>query len=264
MKKSRFGLGLVVVSSVLTLAVPGFSHLVPPAQAQSDSQGDNNIRAAVLNAIKNSQFKGVQVSVKSGIVDLEGTVKDFATKEELDKRVHRIKNVVAVRNKVQVAGAGTIPDQKIQNDIAKKLQYDRVGYGNAFNAIGVNVQNGVATLSGHALGPVAADSALALAARTAGVQDVVDNIQVDPVSPMDDRLRFALYRAIYGFPSLNQYAIDPAQPIRITVVNGHVILDGVVNNQGDKNAAGIRANSVPGVFSVTNNLQVAGQPSEKK
>ena len=139
-----------------------------------------------------------------------------------------------------------------------------MGYGNAFNAITVSVRNGVVTLGGHALGPVAADSALALAARAPGAQDVVNNIQVDPLSPMDDRTRFAVYRAVYGFPSLNKYAINPAQPIRITVVNGHVILNGVVDNQADKNAAGIRANGVPGVFSVTNNLQVASGGEKSK
>jgi osmotically-inducible protein OsmY len=257
MKKVRLSAALVVASSILASGSQVFLAGVPYAYAQGVSS-DNNIRAEVLNAIKKSQYKNVQVSVKNGVVDLEGTVKDFATKEELDKRVHRIKDVAAVRNKVQVQGAGQISDQQIQQQIVKNLQYDRVGYGNAFNAITVNVNNGVATLGGHALGPVAADSALALAARTPGVQDVVNNIQVDPLSPMDNRIRLQVYRAVYGFPSLNKYAIDPAQPIRITVINGHVILSGVVLNQADKNAAGIRANSVPGVFSVTNNLQVAG------
>ena len=80
---------------------------------------------------------------------------------------------------------------------------------------------------------------------------------------MDDRTRSQVYRAIYGYPSLNKYAIDPAQPIRITVVNGNVTLNGVVLNQADKNVAGIRANSVPGVFKVVNNLQVANSSNEK-
>jgi osmotically-inducible protein OsmY len=96
------------------------------------------------------------------------------------------------------------------------------------------------------------------------VKDVVDNIQVDPVSFMDDRIRVQVARAVYGFPALNQYAVDPAKPIRITVMNGHVELDGIVLNQGDKEMAFIRANGVPGVFSVKNNLQVANQPSETK
>jgi osmotically-inducible protein OsmY len=132
-----------------------------------------------------------------------------------------------------------------------------------FNAITVSVNNGVVTLGGHALGPVAKDSALNLAKRTPGVQNVIDKIQVDPVSPMDDALRRRVYRTVYGYPSLNKYALNPANPIRITVINGHVILSGVVDNEADKNTAGIQANTVPGVFSVTNNLQVAGQQPEK-
>ncbi len=111
---------------------------------------------------------------------------------------------------------------------------------------------------------MAKESALNLAKRTPGVQNVIDKIQVDPVSPMDDQLRVRVARAVYGYPSLNKYAINPANPIRITVVNGHVILSGVVDNQSDKDVAGIQANSVPGVFSVTNNLQVAGQGQEKR
>jgi osmotically-inducible protein OsmY len=80
---------------------------------------------------------------------------------------------------------------------------------------------------------------------------------------MDDRIRLAEARAIYGAPQLNKYAIDPAKPIRITVVNGNVTLTGVVDNQGDKDVANIKANGVPGVFKVVNNLQVAGESKEK-
>jgi hyperosmotically inducible periplasmic protein len=259
MRKVLHGLTLALAA----VLVPGSLVLTPPAlyaMGQS-AQTDNNIQAELSNSFK--KFKGVQISVKNGIVDLEGTVNDFATKEELDKKAHRVKNVVAVRNKLQIAGAGEMPDAQLQQAIVKKLQYDRVGYGNAFNAISVNVQDGVVTLGGNALGPVAADSAVSLASHFRGVQDVINNIQVDPVSPMDDRSRQQVYRAIYGFPSLNKYAIDPAQPIRITVVNGNVTLNGVVISQADKDTAGIRANGVPGIFKVTNNLQVANSSSEK-
>jgi hypothetical protein len=91
----------------------------------------------------------------------------------------------------------------------------------------------------------------------------VDDIQVAPVSPMDDRLRIQLARTIYGTPQLQKYALDPAKPIRITVINGHVTLTGVVDNKMDKDVANIRANSVPGVFSVNNQLQIAGPESGK-
>jgi hyperosmotically inducible protein len=102
-----------------------------------------------------------------------------------------------------------------------------------------------------------------VASNMSGVKDVINEIQVDPLSPMDDRIRLQVYRSVYGFPSLNKYAIDPAKPIRISVQNGNVTLYGVVDSKADKDAANIRANSVPGVFKVTNNLQVAGASTGK-
>jgi osmotically-inducible protein OsmY len=259
MKKVSRGLVLALAA----VLVSGSQIVVPPMSYAigQNAQTDNNIQAELQNNLK--KYKGVQISVQNGIVDLEGTAKDFATKEEIDKKAHRVKNVVAVRNKLQVEGAGEMSDQQLQQAIVKKLQYDRVGYGNAFNAISVNVRDGVVTLSGNALGPVAADSAVSLASHFHGVQDVVNDIQVDPLSPMDDHTRMQVYRAVYGYPSLNKYAIDPAQPIRITVVNGNVTLNGVVMSQADKDTAGIRANGVPGVFKVTNDLQVENGSNEK-
>jgi hyperosmotically inducible periplasmic protein len=73
---------------------------------------------------------------------------------------------------------------------------------------------------------------------------------------MDDGLRMQLFRAIYGDPALQKYELGVQKPIRIIVKNGRVTLEGVVDNETDKNLAGLRANGVPGIFSVTNNLQV--------
>src|SRR6202044_3896020 len=119
----------------------------------------------------------------------------------------------------------------------EKLEYDRVGYGNVFNAITLTVQNGVVTLGGHARTDVDKDSAMSLVSTYPGVKDAIDNIDVDPVSIMDDQARLAVARAIYGYPSLNKYAIDPAKPIRISVQNGHVELYGVVDTESDKDTA---------------------------
>ena len=88
-----------------------------------------------------------------------------------------------------------------------------------------------------------------------GVERVDNQIEVLPLSSHDDRLRLSLYRSIYGYTSLNRYALPVIKPIRIIVKNGHVTLEGVVDNQADKNVANIRANGVHGVFSVTNNLR---------
>lgn len=225
---------------------------------------DSTLRAEITNkALNKSKFKDVQADVQNGVVKLTGTVDVADTKYQIDQRVHRIKGVVAVDNEIQVGGP-TVPDQELQANVLKAVEYDRSGWRTApFNAISVSVQNGVVTLGGHAYSPVDADAAVGSASNTKGVKDVINDIQVDPVSPMDDRVRIAVYRSVYGFPSLNKYAIDPAQPIRISVQNGNVTLYGAVDSQADKDAAGIRANGVSGVFHVTNDLQVANQPQEK-
>jgi len=85
---------------------------------------------------------------------------------------------------------------------------------------------------------------------------VVNKIEVLPPSSMDDRIRLAVYRAVYGQTGLDRYALQAVPPIHIIVKNGNVALEGVVASDGDKNLAGIRANGVSGVFKVTNNLRV--------
>ena len=250
-------------TALLTAMLAGMLLSVPQlsvAAAQSDKGSTDSAAMAKLNK---KQFKDVKVTVENGIATLTGTVDPYEYKMDADKRVHKVKGVTAVRDDIQVAGP-EIPDQQLQAKLTEKLAYDRVGYGNAFNAISVSVENGVVTLGGHARTDVDKDSALALVSTYPGVKDVSDNIEVDPVSMMDDETRMAVARAVYGFPSLNRYAIDPARPIRISVQNGHVELSGVVDSQADKDAANIRANGVPGVFSVKNDLQVAGQAAETK
>lgn len=233
------------------------------ASGQAAGQDNSGIAGEIQSKLNKSQFKNVKVDVQNGVATLTGTVDLFEYKMDADKRVHKVKGVTAVRNDIEVAGP-TVSDQELKAKLVEKLEYDRVGYGNVFNAIAVNVQNGVVTLGGHAVSYPARDSALGLVGTYPGVKDVVDEIQVDPASPMDDRIRLAEYRSIYGFPSLNRYAIDPGKTIRITVENGKVELDGVVDSESDKETAGIRANAVPGVFSVQNNLQVANQTNESQ
>jgi len=237
-----------------TMVVPQFSHA---AAGQQDVAGE--VRAK----LGKSQFKDVQISVDAnGIATLAGTVSLYEYKADADKAVHKVKGVSAVRNDIQVAGPD-VSDAQLQKTLLDKLTYVSMGYGSVFDAITLDVQNGVVTLGGHSHDYPNRDSALAVVSTTPGVKDVADNIEVDPVSPMDDGIRLAVARAVYGYPSLNRYAIDPAQPIRISVQNGNVELYGVVDSQADKNVAYMRANSVPGVFSVKNYLQVAGQPAEK-
>jgi hyperosmotically inducible protein len=224
---------------------------------------DAQIQADVMKSLDNKRFKDVKASVQNGVVTLTGTVDIYSAKMDADNRAHHRKNVKGVENQIEVAGP-VVDDVTLRDKLAERLAYDRVGYGTtAFNSFTIGVQNGVVTLGGTAYGPSDKDSAISLVGNYPGVKDVIDNIEVAPVSPMDDRIRLAEARAIYGFPTLNKYAIDPAKPIRITVVNGNVTLSGVVDSQADKDVANIRANGVPGVFKVINNLQVVGATSEK-
>ena len=226
--------------------------------------GAQDTQSELNKALQRKELAGVHGTVQDGVAVLTGTVSVLDSKEEAGKRARRVKGVRSVDNEIQVAGP-EVPDQELQVKLQKAIAYDRVGYGTtAFNAISVQVQNGVATLGGHAFGPVDADSAVAVASNTPGVKDVVNDIQVDPPSPNDNAIRFATFRAVYGFPMLNKYALDPEKPIRIQVLNGHVTLYGVVETQQEKDAAGLRANGVPGVFQVVNDLQVAnGQESRR-
>jgi len=233
------------------------------AWAQSN---DSKISQDLKKKLDGKQYQNVQVNVdNNGVATLSGTVDLYEYKADADRKAHKVKGIKAVNNEIQVGGGDSksISDQELQQKIQQKLQYDRVGYGtNAFNAITVSVQNGEVTLGGHAYGYPDKNSALALVSTTPGVKDVNDEIQVDPPSPMDDQIRMQVARAIYGYPSLNKYAINPARPIRISVQNGHVELYGVVDSKADKDVANLRANGVPGVFSVKNYLQVAGQQGE--
>ena len=245
---------------VLALALGASISTLPYAVAAAQpGPNDTNVQAEVINkALNKPNLKGVQATAHDGVITLTGTVPLFDLKQEADKRTHKIKGVQGVSNEIQVAGS-TLPDSVVEAKLVKAISYDRVGYGTTpFNAISVQVQDGIATLSGHAYGPVDAASALALAANTQGVKNVVNEVQVDPLSMMDDRSRMQLFRTIYGFPTLSKYAMDPAKPIRISVQNGNVTLYGVVDSQMDKDVAGIRANSVPGVFKVTNDLKIVG------
>jgi hyperosmotically inducible protein len=94
--------------------------------------------------------------------------------------------------------------------------------------------------------------------RIPGVTNVVNDIKVLPLSPFDNKIRVATYRSVFGYAGLYRYAMGTNPSIHIIVDNGHVTLKGVVSNQGDKNLAYIRANGVPGVFSVSNELLVEG------
>src|SRR5215472_13887228 len=125
-----------------------------------------------------------------------------------------------------------------------------------FDNLGYRVDGGTVTLYGQVRNAVVKDEAQNSIKHLEGVERVNNQIEVLPPSFSDDRIRRQMARAIYKDSSMFNYAIQPVAPIRIVVKNGHVDLEGVVRTERDKDVAFIRANEVPGVFSVQNNLQV--------
>jgi len=146
-----------------------------------------------------------------------------------------------------------------EQHIIKEVRHEilMLPYFGVFDYIAFKVDGYNVTLLGQVVRPSVKSDAESAVKHIEGVQHVDDQIEVLPPSPMDDGLRLRLYRTIYGEPALEKYALGVQKPIRILVKNGHVSLEGVVDSDADKNIAGLRANTVPGIFSVTNNLVVS-------
>ncbi len=132
-------------------------------------------------------------------------------------------------------------------------------YYGVFDRLSFSVDGSTVRLLGDVTRPTLKSSAENVLKDIEGIDKIINEINVLPLSPMDDQLRLALYRAIYGHNALNRYALQAVPSIHIIVDKGNVILDGVVANSGDSNIANLQANSVSGVFSVKNNLRVEGQ-----
>ncbi|MDE1154968.1 MAG: BON domain-containing protein [Acidobacteriaceae bacterium] len=244
----------VFLGALLSGAVMGGMLAIPAVSfAQSD------LTAVAQKELKGKKFSHVQVSVQNGVATLTGNVGMFYDSQDAEKRVAKVPGVSSVTNQITIEDGKPVSDADLQAKLGKQLVYFRVGYwSNMFNALTLNVQQGVVTVGGFVVNPADKNAAIALIVSERGVRGLVDHIEVGPPSPMDDGLRRRLAQAIYGAAQLNRYAIDPAKPIRILVKSGHVILVGSVDSKADRDIAGIRANGVGGVFSVDNQLLVAG------
>jgi hyperosmotically inducible protein len=149
---------------------------------------------------------------------------------------------------------GTSGQDRITREVRHELLL--LPYYSVFDWLAYKVDGDTVTLLGFATNPALKSDAENSVKKIEGVEKVVNDIQTLPPSPMDDQTRRAVFRAIYSYPSMSKYAFGPVPPIHIIVDHGRVTLLGVVDSDADKNVAEIQAKSVPGVFSVTNNLQV--------
>ena len=159
-----------------------------------------------------------------------------------------------------LAGSDAFAQTKQENgqNIVKEVRHQLVllPYYSVFDDLSYRVEGSKVVLSGQVVRPSLKADAEAAVKGVEGVSSVVNDIEVLPPAPMDDQIRRAVFRAIYSEPSLSRYAASAVPSIHIIVKGGHVTLVGVADNATDKNIAGLRANGVPNVFSVENNLVV--------
>ncbi|HTU36267.1 MAG TPA: BON domain-containing protein [Candidatus Acidoferrum sp.] len=242
-----------MAASLLAVALLSASLMADTGPA---ARYDAQLQSTVTHKLAaKKQFKNVQSTVEDGIVTLTGTVDLYQQKLDAAKLVRKTANAQGVRNLITVAGAN-VPDEQLEQKLATKLRYVRVGYDSTFDYFAIGVKDGVVTVEGQDRTGVGRDEAMADIANMPGVKDVIDNVSIAPVSMFDDGIRLRAMRAIYRDTMLSKYAMDPARPIRIVVANGHVTLYGSVDSKADKDIAGMRANQVFGAFSVDNKLTV--------
>jgi hyperosmotically inducible protein len=150
-------------------------------------------------------------------------------------------------------------EKRMHDNLVKEVRHQLLllPYYSVFDDLLYKVDGDKVTLMGQVVRPTLKSDAENAVKGIEGISSVDNQIQVLPTSPMDDQLRRAVYRAIYGDTSLSRYGWSAVPSIHIIVNNGHVTLEGVVDSEGDKNLANLRANGVPNVFSVTNNLTAA-------
>jgi hyperosmotically inducible periplasmic protein len=147
---------------------------------------------------------------------------------------------------------------RIQDRVSKEVYHELVMLPQLtiFDNISFKVDGGKVTLLGQVRNAILKDEAQGVIKKIEGVDTVDNQIEILPTSSNDDRIRHEVARAIFNDEGLFPYSMGSVPPIHIIVKNGHVSLEGAVNNQGDKDRAGLRANGVSGVFEVKNNLQV--------
>jgi len=147
----------------------------------------------------------------------------------------------------------------IQSRLAEKVRHELVmlPFYSVFDNLEFRIEEpDTVVLSGQVVRPTLKSGAENVVRRVEGVGKVINQIEVLPLSPYDNRLRLATYRAIFSWPGLDRYTLQAISPIHIIVKNGHITLVGIVASPMDRQIAGMAANGVPGAFSVVNELAV--------
>jgi hyperosmotically inducible periplasmic protein len=237
-----------MVGALLTVVLSA----VPALAQERASLSDRQIRSQVEQRLDKKDIDRVAVGVTNGTVSLNGTVPNAWAKKTAVEQAFKVKDVVGVASNLSVRRAES--DDALAAQIASKVRrYTRY---TIFDDVNIEVDRGVATLTGRVTMPYKSSDIAELTSRVEGVQEVRNQIATLPVSIGDDRLRAVLARRIYRDPVLSNYAIQVNPPIHIIVENGNVTLTGAVASEVERVKAEMIVRSTFGIFNVDNQLQI--------
>lgn len=234
-----------VVAALALGARPAFAQLDHPPLP------DPQIQSLIEHRLLERRISGVTVTVAKGVVTLAGTVPSLWAKNESIEQARKVDDVQSVVSNLTIATGEN--DTTIGEQVAERVR--RYVFFTIFDDVNIAVDQGVVTLTGRVTMPYKAEEIEALASRTAGVQEIRNEIKTLPVSISDDQLRYVISREIYRDPLFWNYAIQVNPPIHIIVENGRVTLTGVVHSEVERRKAETIARGVFGVFSVDNQLR---------
>lgn len=215
---------------------------------------DVQIGAQVEHRLVEEGIRGVSVAVNQRAVTLSGTVANVWARDEAIEQARRVDDVLGVVNALTILRAES--DQTLADAIAERLR--RYVFFSVFDDVNVEVNDGVATLTGVVTMPYKSQAMAKLASRVSGVQGVADKLEVLPVSGFDDSIRYAIAVRIYNDPLFWNYAIQVNPPIHVIVQHGRVTLTGVVISEVERRKAEVIARGAFGVLSVENKLRLEG------
>jgi osmotically-inducible protein OsmY len=232
--------------------------LATPAFAASDA----DLQRRIENRLVKAGFQkraDIEVGVESGVARLTGITLSYADLREAERLAR--KDVKSVVNLLRVVPEEPRSDKAIRTDAERAvLRWERYG---PFDAVGIDVAEGVVRLTGWVETPSKRSEIEARLARVDAIRDVHNDLRVQGFSQGDVRLRSEVYAKIYGDPLFEQWAGRPDPPVRVFVARGRVTLAGTVGSQVEQVAAGMLARGTL-AFTVSNQVKVEGEDAREE
>jgi len=217
-----------------------------------DAPPDQQLKARVEQRLSDRRVRGIKVAAHDGSVTLAGAVPSAGAKQDLVQDVLKVEGVREVVSELTIGKPES--DRALAERVADQVR--RSSYFTVFDDVGINVDNGVVTLTGYVTQPIKSDDMGRRASHVEGVQDFVNHLEVLPASIGDDRLRNVIANAIYRDPSFSNYAAQAVPPVHIIVRNSSVLLTGVVNSEVERRQAENIVRGISGIIGVQNALRV--------